>query len=97
MTLRTALSQDEIESRLRDLPDWQYKDNALERVYDGESYLQALDKLVAIARLSEAADHHPDLSLIWKKLTVRYWTHTAQGVTELDFQLARKAGQLLEP
>jgi len=90
-----ALGEVEIRERLMGLPGWEYKDNALERVYDGESYLEALEKLNAVARLSEAADHHPDLVLNWKKLTVRYWTHTAKGVTELDFQLARQVEDVL--
>lgn len=93
----TALSAEEIAEGLKNLPHWRLQDNALERVYDGRSYLEALDKLNAIARLSEEADHHPALSLNWKKLTVRYWTHTARGVTGLDFKLAEAVEKLLEP
>lgn len=92
---KVALSEPEILSQLQTLPGWRFSQNALERVYEGESYLAALEKLNAIARLSEEADHHPDLSLNWKKLIIRYWTHTAQGVTELDFKLARQAEALL--
>lgn len=90
-----ALSEAEIRAGLENLAGWRLHQNALERVYDGKSYLEALEKLNAIAQLSEAANHHPDLILSWKKLTVRYWTHTACGVTELDFKLARHAESLL--
>lgn len=86
-----ALQPEEITERLGALPHWELKDNALERVHTGRTYLDALAILNRIAEISEAADHHPDLSLNWKKLTVRYWTHTAGGVTELDFELARLA------
>ena len=87
----TALERTAIEAALKTLSGWQYTDQALERVYTGKTYLEALDKLNAIAQLSEAQDHHPDLTLNWKKLTIRYWTHTAQGVTELDVKLAQLA------
>ena len=90
-----ALSERDILEQLQTLPHWRLQDNALERQYTGETYLSALEKLNRIARLSEAADHHPDLALNWKKLIVRYWTHTANGVTELDFQLARQAEAVL--
>jgi 4a-hydroxytetrahydrobiopterin dehydratase len=94
--LRTRLAEPEIRERLRQLPYWRLKDNALERQYDGASYLDALEKLNAVARLSEAADHHPELRLGWKHLTIRYWTHTADGVTALDFELAQRVEALLD-
>lgn len=90
-----ALNAEAITEKLKTLPQWQFRQNALERVYVGKTYLEALERLNAIARLSEAANHHPDLSLAWKTLTVRYWTHTAQGVTDLDFMLANQAEQVL--
>lgn len=91
----TALSAEEIRQQLANLPNWQYKENALERFYKAHSYLEGLEKLNTIAQLSEAADHHPDLVLGWRKLTIRYWTHTAQGVTALDFDLAQQAEKAL--
>lgn len=78
-----------------ELPLWQYKENALERVYRGSSYMDALDMLNAIARHAETVDHHPDLALHWKTLIIRYWTHTAQGVTELDLAQAKAIEKLL--
>jgi 4a-hydroxytetrahydrobiopterin dehydratase len=44
----------------------------------------------AIGYLCEAADHHPDLLVSWGKVTVRLNTHTAGGVTDKDFEIARK-------
>lgn len=84
------LNAAEIQEKLKVLPHWQCHNNALERLYEGESYLDALARLNQVAQLSEQADHHPDLTLTWKKLLIRYWTHTAQGVTDLDFQLAHQ-------
>jgi 4a-hydroxytetrahydrobiopterin dehydratase len=79
------------------LPNWTLHDNALERVYHASSYLDALECLNKIARQAETANHHPDLLLSWRTLTVRYWTHTAQGVTALDFELAQQVERILNP
>ena len=81
--------------RLEALPQWSYRERALRRVYIGKTYLDALSMLNRVAELSEAADHHPDLMLEWKKLTIHYWTHTAKGVTTLDFELATQVENLL--
>ncbi len=90
-----ALSPAEIEVALRDLPQWQLHQNALQRVYEGANYLQALETLNVVARHAEAADHHPDLQLNWKTLIIRYWTHTLHGVSALDVALAHQVEALL--
>lgn len=91
-----TLSQPEIEENLKTLPRWRFTENALERSHTGKTYLEALEILNAVARLSEKADHHPDLRLNWKTLIVRYWTHRAHGVTSLDFELAHSVENLFE-
>jgi 4a-hydroxytetrahydrobiopterin dehydratase len=91
-----AISSEALQDQLsQELALWQLKDNALERVYRGVSYLDALDKLNAIAQHAEVADHHPDLALHWKTLIIRYWTHTANGVTALDLEQARQVEAFL--
>jgi 4a-hydroxytetrahydrobiopterin dehydratase len=91
----TALTEVEIQEKLKSLSGWEWRQNAIERVYTGKTYLEALEKLNAVARLSEEADHHPDLLLSWKHLQIRYWTHVAGGVTTLDFELALRAEAVL--
>jgi 4a-hydroxytetrahydrobiopterin dehydratase len=49
-----------------------------------------------VAELAEAADHHPDITIHFKTVTLALWTHTAGGLTQKDFDLARRidgAGQ----
>jgi 4a-hydroxytetrahydrobiopterin dehydratase len=91
-----ALSEAELRERLKRLPHWTLSGNALERAYEGKSYADALAALNRIAQRAEETDHHPDMTLVWKKLTIRYSTHTANGVTELDFNAAAQAYALLE-
>ena len=47
-------------------------------------------KIHADVYLSEAAYHHPDLAVTWGRVTVKLSTHSAGGITDKDFELARK-------
>ena len=44
----------------------------------------------AIGYLAEAAYHHPDLTVTWGRVIVKLSTHSAGGITDKDFDLARK-------
>jgi Pterin-4a-carbinolamine dehydratase len=48
----------------------------------------------ALAGLAEAADHHPDITIQWNKVTLTLSTHSAGGLTEKDFHLARQINAL---
>ena len=88
MNNKEALSPDEIQKRLVDLPQWKQVDKALERVQTFPAYKDALDFVYQVGLAAEAEDHHPDIVMNFKRVTVRYWTHTARGITALDFKLA---------
>jgi len=79
---------------------WTFTDNALQRVFNGPDYLTSLRLLNEIGQLAEREDHHPDLFLHYKRLTIRFWTHTAPDktnpVTELDHAMARKVEALIK-
>jgi len=90
-----ALSAEEIRHHMEQLENWTVEGHALERRYHSKSYLDGLEKLNGIAQISETENHHPELLLEWGRLTIRYWTHTANGITALDFQLARQAELIL--
>ena len=47
-----------------------------------------------VAEAAEANNHHPDIFINYKRITVRYWTHTAAGVTLADVQMAQKIDPL---
>lgn len=79
------LSQDEIDARLRDHHGWQLRENALVRQYAFPSYPDAIAFVVRLAFDAEASDHHPDLLIKYRKVTVTWSTHSEGGVTEKDF------------
>jgi 4a-hydroxytetrahydrobiopterin dehydratase len=63
-------------------------ESALEKTFVAESYGAGVAFVVRIAMAAEARDHHPDITLGYRKITVRWSTHDQGGVTQLDLDLA---------
>ena len=85
------LSAEEIESRLASLPGWRAEESVLVREFKFPSYLAGIEFVRALAEEAEAMNHHPDLSVGWRRVVVTLSTHSAGGITALDFELAEKA------
>ena len=73
---------------------WNEVDGALERTFELASFVEALAFVNRIGELAEAEDHHPDIAISYRKVTLRWWTHTAGGITDRDRDLAEKSGAL---
>ncbi len=80
-----ALTEPQIRSRLASLAPWSFADNALVREYTFPSFPDAVAFVTRLAFEAEAADHHPDLLLRYKRVRVTWSTHSDGGVTEKDF------------
>lgn len=77
-------------------PDgWDEVEGALERTFELQTFPEAIAFVNRVADLAEAENHHPDIRIDYRKVTLRWWTHTAGGVTERDVELARKSGELM--
>jgi 4a-hydroxytetrahydrobiopterin dehydratase len=74
--------------------DWQEVDGALQRSFELESFPAALDFVNRVGALAEAEDHHPDIAISYRNVTLRWWTHTAGGITDRDRELAAKTDLL---
>jgi 4a-hydroxytetrahydrobiopterin dehydratase len=74
--------------------DWQEVDGALQRTFELESFPAALDFVNRVGALAEAEDHHPDIAISYREVTLRWWTHTAGGITDRDRELATKTDAL---
>jgi 4a-hydroxytetrahydrobiopterin dehydratase len=85
------LSQKEIEDRLRELPGWSLEEDRIARTYQLASHLAAAAMVVHVAQIQDALDHHSDLVLGYRTLTLSVNTHSVGGaVTEKDFELAQR-------
>ena len=80
----------QIAERLQKLPGWFYEDKWIRRVYKTDGWPTTLMLVNAIGFLSEAAYHHPDLTVTWGRVVVKLSTHSAGGITDKDFSLARQ-------
>lgn len=91
------LDTTQLAAALDGLPGWTHKDDAIEKAFTVTSFPDAVSLVTRIAFDAEAVDHHPDLLLEYRRLTVRYWTHTAGGVTQKDIDGAAMAERLVAP
>ena len=78
-----------------DLPHWRYENGWLRRKYKTHSWKGTLMVINTVGHLSEAAWHHPDISASYAWVEVKLMTHDAKGVTDKDFELARKIEEVI--
>jgi len=90
----SLLSEEEIESRLVGLPGWSRQGDSISCVRKRGSFAAAVMYVGAVAYLSEEANHHPDILIQWETVTLTLSTHSAGGLTENDFAMARKISDL---
>ncbi|HEY7690176.1 MAG TPA: 4a-hydroxytetrahydrobiopterin dehydratase [Dongiaceae bacterium] len=90
-------SEDEVAARLkRDLPHWYYEAGWIRRKYKTHSWKGTLMVINAVGHLAEAAWHHPDITASYAWVEVRLMNHAAKGVTDKDFELARKIEDMVQ-
>jgi len=85
-------TEEEIAAKLAEwkLTGWYLEDGWLRRKYTTPGWQTTLLVVNAIGFLAESAWHHPDLAITWGKIWVKLKTHSAGGITDRDFALARK-------
>ena len=76
---------------------WLEVDGALERTFRFADFAEAIAFVNLLAEAAEGANHHPDISVSWSTVTVRWWTHSEQAITEHDEALARRTDELASP
>ena len=85
---------EQVRNAMSKLPGWTHRDNAIEKPFAFGSFPDAVAFLVRLAFDAEAADHHPDVTLSYKRLTLTYSTHSEGGLTQKDIEGARAAERL---
>lgn len=83
-----GFSDDEIASRLNDVPGWSYEDGQVTRTFSFDTFLAGIDFVSKVAQAAEAADHHPDIDIRYSNIKVAASSHDVGGITERDFKLA---------
>jgi pterin-4a-carbinolamine dehydratase len=86
----TPYTDAQIAERLGTLRGWSPSDKAIRRTYETDGWPITLMLVNALGFIAEAADHHPDLVVGYRRVTVTLSSHSAGGVTAKDFELAEK-------
>ena len=87
---------DEVTRRLaEELPQWSYKDGWIRRKYKTSGWKGTLMVVNTVGHLAEAAWHHPDLTVSYAFVNVKLMNHAAKGITDKDFELARKIEEVV--
>jgi 4a-hydroxytetrahydrobiopterin dehydratase len=76
-------------------PNWVEVDGALQREFELPSFPEAIAFVNRVAELAEQEDHHPDVTISYKRVTLRWTTHSAGGITDRDRELAHRSEELL--
>jgi 4a-hydroxytetrahydrobiopterin dehydratase len=86
-----------IESELRSRPHWRLAGGSLVRVIEFPDFRGAMCRVNQVAETAESLGHHPDILLQYNRLELRLRTHSADGITNLDFNLADAIDSLDTP
>ncbi len=91
-----ALSDPQIFDLLGQVDGWSIVGGRLERVFRFEDHYQAIAFVNAVAWVSHREDHHPEMVIAYDKVSVRYRTHSIDGLSRNDFLCAAKLDHLVE-
>jgi 4a-hydroxytetrahydrobiopterin dehydratase len=90
----TTLSRSDAQSRLRELDGWTLEGNAIKKQFVFAGFPEAVDFVARLVPHAEAADHHPDVLINYKRVTLTYSTHSEGGLTVKDFDGATMADRI---
>lgn len=82
------LTAQALQAALGQLPGWTVEGGTLVKVDRGESFAAVIAWVVAVARVADEMDHHPDIEIRYREVTWRLSTHAVDALTELDIALA---------
>lgn len=91
-----TLTPVDVSERLKGLPQWDLEGSWIRRQFTFAGFPEAITFVVRLSYEAEAADHHPDLLISYKRVTVGYTTHSEGGLTEKDFKGATRATELAQ-
>jgi 4a-hydroxytetrahydrobiopterin dehydratase len=95
MNPMATLSPGQISEHLAKVKGWAHEGNTIRKQYTFPGFLEAVRFVDRLAPEAEAADHHPDILINYKRVTLTYSTHSEGGLTAKDFAGARMADSLI--
>ena len=97
MTRPRKLADGEVADALRELTGWSLQAGKLHREFRFADFSEAFGFMTRAALAAESMNHHPEWFNVWNRVVVDLQTHDAGGLTELDFELARRLSAFAGP
>jgi 4a-hydroxytetrahydrobiopterin dehydratase len=88
------LSDEEIKSRLAELSGWRQRGEFIVKSFDRGDFVGSVKFVDSLVGPAEEMNHHPDIAISWSQVEVAISTHAQGGLTENDFELAKKVEEL---
>ncbi|MHB8585505.1 MAG: 4a-hydroxytetrahydrobiopterin dehydratase [Thermoplasmatota archaeon] len=89
-----VLSPTQVDVRLRQLSFWAREGDSIGRTFTFRRFMESVAFVNDVARLAERYDHHPDIDIRYKQVTLRFTTWEEGGITERDFEMAGRIDRL---
>jgi len=93
---KTYSEQEVAEKLIAECPHWYFENGWIRRKYKTSGWKGTLMVVNTVGHLAEAAWHHPDISASYAFVIVKLTTHSAKGITDKDFELAKKIEQVVQ-
>lgn len=94
--MSTPLTDSEVLAALGKLPGWKANGKAIERTFEFSDFKQAMAFVNRIAAAAEEANHHPDVSISYNKVTLALISHDSGGVTSRDVKMAGRINEIAD-
>jgi 4a-hydroxytetrahydrobiopterin dehydratase len=91
-----VLTDDEVDSAIKDLNGWERANGALRRSIKFGAFLEGIDAVRRVGEHAEAEDHHPDIDIRWRTVTFALVTHSEGGITEKDLAMAKDIDAIVD-
>jgi pterin-4a-carbinolamine dehydratase len=89
--MEEKLTDNEIQSELKDLSGWSYTDGSIKKTFKTQNYPSTMGFVTAVGGICQKKNHHPDYILMkFKEVEVSFSTHSAKGITKNDIEVAKE-------
>ena len=92
----SLVEKNKIYEALKKLNEWEFKKNAISRLFKFSTYMDGINYVHSLALLAEEQNHHPDISIGWCSVKIEFTSHDLGGVTENCIKMATLATNLFE-
>jgi 4a-hydroxytetrahydrobiopterin dehydratase len=92
--MAVKLERQQVAEQLQRLSHWTLQGNQIERLLTFENFVDAMIFVNRVAEIAEEESHHPEIRIVYNRVTLALTTHDAGGLTQKDFQMAQRIDSL---